>query len=187
MLVVCAVSRWQRRSSFDVNARGVLNALTAAIACGEPHDSCWGSGLHSSKSASNESCGQAPLPQGQPGVPRARRAGRDAARADGSHRGLLLDAPTGGVPWRAWGRAAVVVAHHPQRQFEPQRPTAHRRLHGAHSSCSSEPANAQQLTSAGPLLLAQRWHHRRRLQMRTVVTDDTWEHWRLPSSSVARL
>ena len=34
MLVVCAVSRWQRRSSFDVNARGVLNALTAAIACG---------------------------------------------------------------------------------------------------------------------------------------------------------
>ena len=51
MLVVCAVSRWQRRSSFDVNARGVLNALTAAIACGEPHDYCWGSGLHSSKSA----------------------------------------------------------------------------------------------------------------------------------------
>ena len=57
MLVVCAVSRWQRRSSFDVNARGVLNALTAAIACGEPHDYCWGSGLHSSKSASNNHAG----------------------------------------------------------------------------------------------------------------------------------
>ena len=63
---------------------------------------------------------RAPLPQGQPGVPRARRGGRDAARADGSHRGLLRDAPTGGVSGRARGRAAVVVAHHPQRQFEPQ-------------------------------------------------------------------
>ena len=58
VLVVCAVSRWQRRSSFDVNARGVLNALTAAIACGEPHDYCWGSGLHSSKSASNNRAGR---------------------------------------------------------------------------------------------------------------------------------
>ena len=28
VLVVCAVSRWQRRSSFDVNARGVLNAYS---------------------------------------------------------------------------------------------------------------------------------------------------------------
>ena len=52
------------------------------------------------------------------------------------------------------------------------------------------PRDPQTLSSSpalGPLLLAQRWHHRRRLQMRTVVTDDTWEHWRLPSSSVARL
>ena len=29
-----AIPLWAGRSSFDVNARGVLNALTAAIACG---------------------------------------------------------------------------------------------------------------------------------------------------------
>jgi len=34
-LVICAVSRWQRRSSFDVNMRGVMNGVTAAIAAGQ--------------------------------------------------------------------------------------------------------------------------------------------------------
>ena len=31
---MAAIPLWIGRSSFDVNARGVLNALTAAIACG---------------------------------------------------------------------------------------------------------------------------------------------------------
>ena len=36
VLVNCAVARWQRKSSFDVNCRGVLNCISAAVACG--HD-----------------------------------------------------------------------------------------------------------------------------------------------------
>ena len=43
-LVICAVSRWQRRSSFDVNMRGVMNGITAAIAAG--HDRFITTGPH---------------------------------------------------------------------------------------------------------------------------------------------
>jgi nucleoside-diphosphate-sugar epimerase len=43
-LVICAVSRWQRRSSFDVNMKGVLNGITAAIAAG--HDRFITTGPH---------------------------------------------------------------------------------------------------------------------------------------------
>jgi|EP01046_Picozoa_sp_COSAG06_P037571 nucleoside-diphosphate-sugar epimerase len=52
VLVICAVSRWQRRSSFDVNARGVLNALTAAIAMG--HERFITTGPHWTHSGAQE-------------------------------------------------------------------------------------------------------------------------------------
>lgn len=52
-LVNCAVARWQRDISFDVNMRGVLNVVRAAIGCG--HDRVINTGPHWTHTGPQES------------------------------------------------------------------------------------------------------------------------------------